>query len=74
MRDRGPVIQNLPIRTIAGRQIRDAFLKEAGPIVGADFTDIERRVSAQAACRCGCPSCPQCGVTPLEPGFVHEGP
>lgn len=45
MKKQGPNIQSLPIRTSAGREIREAFLKES-KIVGADFRDLEHRVMA----------------------------
>ena len=46
----GPNIQNIPVRTEIGRQIRHAFVD--GPdIFTADYSQIERRVAEGMAAR-----------------------
>jgi DNA polymerase-1 len=43
----GPNLQNIPIRTELGRQVRRAFVAEPGwQLVGADYSQVELRVMA----------------------------
>lgn len=46
----GPNLQNIPIRTDAGRKVRDAFIPEAGHVfVSADYSQFELRLAAVLA-------------------------
>ena len=45
-----PNLQNIPIRTEAGRKVRDAFIPEAGNVfVSADYSQFELRLAAVLA-------------------------
>lgn len=43
-----PNLQNIPLRTEAGRQIREVLVGDQ-PIMGVDFADVEKRIVAQSS-------------------------
>ncbi|MFN3990719.1 MAG: DNA polymerase I [Erythrobacter sp.] len=56
-----PNLQNIPVRTAIGRQIREAFVPEAGNVLlAADYSQIELRLAAHMA-----------GVDTLKEAFAH---
>lgn len=56
-----PNLQNIPIRTEIGRQIRDAFVADAGNVLlAADYSQIELRLAAHMA-----------DVPELKEAFAH---
>ncbi|PZO92142.1 MAG: DNA polymerase I [Sphingomonas sanxanigenens] len=56
-----PNLQNIPVRTEAGRQIRDAFVAEPGNVIlSADYSQIELRLAAHMA-----------DVPPLKEAFAR---
>lgn len=40
-----PALQNIPLRTALGRQLRDAFAFTSDPIGSVDYAAIERRIA-----------------------------
>ncbi|VFR29081.1 DNA polymerase I [plant metagenome] len=44
-----PNLQNIPVRTAAGRRVREAFIATDGVIVSADYSQIELRVMAHVS-------------------------
>jgi len=44
-----PNLQNIPVRTEAGRRVRSAFVATAGTILSADYSQIELRVMAHVS-------------------------
>ncbi len=56
-----PNLQNIPIRTEIGRQIREAFVPEEGNVLlAADYSQIELRLAAH-----------MCDVPPLKEAFAN---
>lgn len=56
-----PNLQNIPVRTAIGRQIREAFVPEPGNVLlAADYSQIELRLAAHMA-----------GVDTLKEAFAH---
>ncbi|ODS99126.1 MAG: DNA polymerase I [Erythrobacter sp. SCN 62-14] len=56
-----PNLQNIPVRTAIGRQIREAFVPEAGNVLlAADYSQIELRLAAHMA-----------GVETLKEAFAN---
>lgn len=46
MTESKPRLQNIPIRTELGRQLRDTFIS-SGPTPGGDYASIEKRILDQ---------------------------
>lgn len=44
-----PNLQNIPVRTVEGREVREAFVSSLGKVVAADYSQIELRIMAHVS-------------------------